>query len=47
MMWEARNDVMHFDPAGLDPEQMNDIQQMADYMRNLLEYVERAKQKDK
>lgn len=44
---EARNDVMHFEPAGLDPEQMNDIQQMADYLKNLLEYVERGKQKDK
>lgn len=43
---EARNDVMHFEPAGIDPEQMNDIQQMADYLKNLLEYVERGKQKE-
>ena len=44
---EARNDVMHFEPAGLDPEQMSDIQQMADYLKNLLEYVERGNQENK
>lgn len=32
---EARNDVMHFEPAGLDPEQMNDIQKMTEYLKIL------------
>jgi hypothetical protein len=40
------NDVMHFETAGIDPEQMNDIQQMADYLKNLMEYLERGKQKE-
>lgn len=44
---EPRNDVMHFEPAGIAPEQMNDIMQMAHYLKNLLKYMERARQKDK
>ncbi len=32
---EIRNDIMHFDPDGISPEQRTELQQMAQFLNSL------------